>query len=204
VRRAPGAVEPDGRRNERPFSFPRRLIRRRVHPIDSKVDTCDVVAFVGCEEQRSRGHPLGTTQTAERAKRYQHCPELVGQFPGGELTIDDRSFNPSRADRVDTNLSVLQFRRPGSDNRTKRRLGCGIRAVARNSLYPCDRPIENDRSSIIPQRQTLLDGEIHTASIDIESLVEMLRSDRRVGTSSTTPAFAKRMSILPFFAETVW
>src|SRR5580698_767840 len=74
-------------------------------------------------------------------------------------------------------MAVLEIRSPGSDERAKGGLRRGVDTEGGRTLRARDRAIENNRTTILHQRQGFLYGEQGSLDIDVEELVEMLLSD---------------------------
>src|ERR1700720_4764210 len=74
-------------------------------------------------------------------------------------------------------MTVLEIRGPGSDEGTEGRLRRAVDTEGRSTFDPCDRAREDDRATILQQRQGFLHGEQRSLDVDAEKFVEMLLSD---------------------------
>src|SRR5258707_1274369 len=74
-------------------------------------------------------------------------------------------------------MTVLQISSPGSHQRADCSLTRGVDAEGGGTLNPRDGAVENDRATILQERQCLLHGKQRSPYIDVEQLVEMLFGD---------------------------
>src|SRR5260370_28550297 len=74
-------------------------------------------------------------------------------------------------------MPILEIRGPGPHEGTQRGLGRAVDTEGRSAFDPCDGPREDDRATILQQRQGFLHGEQRSLDVDVEKFVEMLLSD---------------------------
>src|SRR6202140_2805418 len=74
-------------------------------------------------------------------------------------------------------MTVLQICSPGSHQRADCSLAGGVDAEGGSTLHTRDGAVENDRATILQQRQCLLHRKQRSPYIDVEQLVEMLFGD---------------------------
>src|SRR5258707_2285928 len=74
-------------------------------------------------------------------------------------------------------MTVLQISSPGSHQRADCSLTRGVDAEGGGTLNTRDGAVENDRATILQQRQCLLHRKQRSSYIDVEQLVEMLFGD---------------------------
>src|ERR1700736_3815908 len=71
-------------------------------------------------------------------------------------------------------MTVLQICSPGSHQRADGSLTRGVDAEGGSTLHTRDGAVENDRATILQERQCLLHRKQRSPYIDVEQLVEML------------------------------
>src|SRR6202023_4265716 len=74
-------------------------------------------------------------------------------------------------------MTVLQICSPGSHQRADCSLTRGVDAEGGRTLTTRDGAVENDRATILQERQCLLHRKQRSPYIDVEQLVEMLFGD---------------------------
>src|SRR6202166_1628695 len=74
-------------------------------------------------------------------------------------------------------MTVFQICSPGSHERADCSLTRGVDAEGGSTLNTRDGAVENDRATILQERQCLLHREQRSPHIDVEQLVEMLFGD---------------------------
>src|ERR1700722_499513 len=74
-------------------------------------------------------------------------------------------------------MAVLQVCSPGSHQRADGSLTRGVDAEGGSTLNTCDGAVENDRATILQERQCLLHRKQRSPYIDVEQLVDMLFGD---------------------------
>jgi len=110
------------------------LSKRAQAAIDDEIGAGNVAALVGSQEQRCGSNLLGVAKAVERSGGPKARPYRVSTFFRWRLRVDDGRVNRARADRVNTDTTVLEFRRPRAHKRTNAGLGCAVSGVARNPL----------------------------------------------------------------------
>src|SRR6201993_941537 len=156
-----------------------------VRPLDSGGSTVDnqviaeyITTLIRSQKERCRSNFLRTAKSANRNDGLEPLTSSIRLLFRSKLTINDRSFNHTRANEVCTNLPVLQFCSPSAHVGAQRRLGGGVGAIARIALQPNTRPDKNHGATVIQDRQSLLNGEPHATGVSIECLVKVLGRDR--------------------------
>src|SRR5579864_5481869 len=102
-----------------------------------------------------------------------------GALLGRELPVEHHRVDRARAQHVGPDLPILEFAGPRPGERPERCLGGAVGAAARKAFVLPSGRHEDDGSAIIQMGQRLLNGEISTAGVGVEGLVEML--GRRCG-----------------------
>src|SRR5260370_13667420 len=74
-------------------------------------------------------------------------------------------------------MAVLEIRGPGSDERAESGLRRAVDAEGGRTFHARDRAVENNRATILQQRQGFLHGEQRSLDVDVEKFVEMFLSD---------------------------
>src|SRR6202044_1184833 len=82
--------------------------------IDGEIHTGDVRTFIGSEEHDGSSDFLGLASAAERNFRGELGCRLFHLFSGEARILQSRSFDWARAQRIRTNLAILQFHRPAA------------------------------------------------------------------------------------------
>src|ERR1700728_1892660 len=70
-------------------------------------------------------------------------------------------------------MTVLQICSPGSHQRADCSFTRGVDAEGGSTLSTCNRAVENDRSTVLQERQCLLHRKQSSPYVDVEQLVEM-------------------------------
>src|SRR5258708_24702886 len=74
-------------------------------------------------------------------------------------------------------MTILEIRGPGPHEGTQRGLRRAVDTEGRSTFDPCAGAREDDRATILQQRQGFLHGEQRSLDVDVEKFVEMLLSD---------------------------
>src|SRR6266851_1595414 len=74
-------------------------------------------------------------------------------------------------------MAVLEIRGPGPHEGTEGGLRRAVDAEGRRTFHARDRAVENDRATIIHEREGLLYREQRSLNVDIEEFVEMFLRD---------------------------
>src|SRR6266436_8008754 len=74
-------------------------------------------------------------------------------------------------------MTILEIRGTGPDEGTQRGFRRAVDTEGRSTFDPCDGAREDDRATILQQRQGFLHGEQRSLDVDVEKFVEMLLSD---------------------------
>ena len=74
-------------------------------------------------------------------------------------------------------MAVLEIQCPGPHERTEGGLGRAVHTEGGRTFHARDRAVEDDRATIVQQRQRFLHGEERSLDINVEEFVEMLFSD---------------------------
>src|ERR1700738_2658596 len=74
-------------------------------------------------------------------------------------------------------MTVLQICSPGSHQRADGSFTCGVDAEGGGTLNASYGPVENDRATILQERQCLLHCKKRSPYIEVEQLVERLFGD---------------------------
>src|SRR5258708_7540870 len=112
--------------------------KRAQAAVDDEIGAGNVAALVGSQEQRRGSNLLGAAKAVERSDGLKACPYRVSAFFRRCLRVDDGRVNRAGANRVDTNATILEFRRPRAHKRTNAGLGCAVSGVERNALESGD------------------------------------------------------------------
>src|SRR6267154_2213976 len=104
-------------------------------------------------------------------------------------------------------MAVLEIRGPGSDERAESGLRRAVDAEGGRTFHARDRAVENDRATIIHEREGLLYREQRSLNIDIEEFVEMLLRDLSHGSKFSDPGVGENDIDSPLrfdgFVETI-
>src|ERR1700688_275403 len=84
-------------------------------------------------------------------------------------------------------MTVLQIAGPGSHERADCSLTRGVDAECGCTLNTRDGAVENDRATILQERQCLLHGKQRSPNIDVEQFVEMLFGNGGEGNKFANP-----------------
>src|SRR6266436_6520826 len=117
-----------------PTQNPSARSKRAQPAINDEIGAGNVAAFVGSQEQRRSGNLLGAAKAVERSGGPKARPYRVSAFFRCRLRVDDGRVNRAGTDRVDTDATVLEFRRPRANKRANAGFGCAVSGVARNAL----------------------------------------------------------------------
>src|SRR6266852_9023415 len=74
-------------------------------------------------------------------------------------------------------MTILEIRGPGPHEGTEGGLRRAVDTEGRSAFDPRDGAREDDRATILQQRQGFLHGEQRSLDVDVEEFVEMLLSD---------------------------
>src|SRR5258708_1553325 len=125
----------------------------------------DVATLGGGQEERRGSNLLGPTKAVERRRGCKARPYRVTAFLRCRLRVDDRRVNRAGADSVDTDATILEFRRPRAHKRTNTGFCCAVSGVARNALERDVGRNQDDRAAIAEKRKCLLDCEEKSAHV---------------------------------------
>ena len=114
---------------------------------------------------------------------------LVGPLFGRRLLLEDRRVDRARADRIDPDATILQLRRPRSDEGAYCRLAGAVSGEAGDALVLGDRGDHDDRPAVIQKRQGLFHREGQSPGVDRKELVEafLRRLGERLGIDDARP-----------------
>src|SRR5713226_8570771 len=74
-------------------------------------------------------------------------------------------------------MTILEIRSPGPHEGTEGGLRRAVNTEGRSTFDPSDGAREDDRATVLQQRQGFLHGEQRSLDVDVEKFVEMLLSD---------------------------
>src|SRR6202049_368662 len=74
-------------------------------------------------------------------------------------------------------MPILEIRGPGPHEGTEGGFRRAVDTEGRSTFDSCDGAREDDRATILQQRQGFLHGEQRSLDVDVEKFVEMLLSD---------------------------
>src|SRR6202166_455956 len=94
-------------------------------------------------------------------------------------------------------MTVLQIAGPGSHERADCSLTRGVDAECGCTLNTRDGAVENDRATILQERQCLLHGKQRSPNIDVEQFVEMLFGNGGEGNKFANPGVGENDIDLP-------
>jgi hypothetical protein len=149
--------------------------------VDGNVGAGGEAAQVGCQEQR-RIRDLfcravaGQRDGADLVVLELLCSVRAGEQHLGEI-VDPGRLRRAGADHIDANLTVPQLTCPRAGERPQRRLDRRVHPDAVAALGVRVRRVEDDRATVIEQRQRLLHGEHHALEVDVQLIVQMLLGD---------------------------
>src|ERR1700723_560817 len=130
--------------------------------VHEQFDTSDETGVVRSKKQRRLGNFLGFPHASHRDGGHNARNHFW------RLPTHQRRIGWTRTHNVGTDTTVLQVRRPCSDERADGSLTRRVNAEATCTFNTCDRAIENDRAAIFQQRQGLLHSKKRSLHIDIE------------------------------------
>src|SRR5258708_40149626 len=91
------------------------LSKRAQAAVDDEIGAGNVAALVGSQEQRCGSNLLGSAKAVERSGSLEALSYRVSAFFRCRLRVDDGRVDRARADRVNPDATVLEFRRPRAD-----------------------------------------------------------------------------------------
>ena len=147
--------------------------KRAQAAIDDEIGASNVATLVRSQKQCGTRNLLGATKAVERSGGLEALPYCIGAFFRCRLRINDGRIDRTGSDRIDTDATILELRRPRAYKRTNAGLGSAVCGVAWNSLERGDGRNQDDGATIADERQCLLDCEEKPAHIDAEGLVEI-------------------------------
>src|SRR6202140_386002 len=139
--------------------------------VNEQFDTRDETGVIRRQKQRRLGNFLGFPHASHRDGGHNPCNHVC-RLPTHQRRIDRTRTNNVRAD-----TTVLQICSPGSHQRADCSLTRGVDAEGGSALNTRDGAVENDRATILQERQCLLHRKQRSPYIDVEQLVEMLFGD---------------------------
>src|ERR1700729_3308806 len=165
--------------------------------------------FTRASPRQNYGGAASQTFELGRAKRlaggFVRLSYASHRNGGGDPCNDVRGLeiHQGRLDRtgaqdVRANATVLQLHGPGSPQIGNRGLGRAVGTEGSRAFDACDGADENDRSSVVHERQGILYRKQRALDVEIEQLVEMRLREAASGANSPMPALATKISMRPF------
>src|SRR5580704_9457791 len=149
--------------------------------VNEQFDTRDETRVIRSEKQRHLSNFLGLSHASHRDGGRNPRKHVC------RLPIRQRRIDRTRTNNVRADTAVLQICSPGSDERSDCSLTRGVDAEGGSTLNTCDGAVENDRATVLQERQCLLHRKQRSPYIDVEQLVEVLFGDCPEGNKFAHP-----------------
>src|SRR5437879_4646062 len=133
--------------------------------------TRDVRRVLRSQNRHGSGHFLGLPKPLHRNLRNYFLREFIDGFLRQPGPPKDRRYDRPRRNRVHADATPCQFRRRSSRQRAQRCFSCRIRAGPGGTFAVCHAGIQDDRRTVIQQRQRFLNREVRSLDVDVKLLV---------------------------------
>ena len=134
-------------------------------------DSGDVRGVVGREKSNGAGNFFGPADALHGNVRQEMLQHGVSCFLGEIQASEDRSFDGTGSDGVDTDVAADEFRSQGAGKGAQRCLCRGINGRSSVAFDSCNTSIEDDGAAVIEVRERFLDGVIRAFGVDVENFV---------------------------------